>query len=101
MAHIVKQVGKPKRFRNQAGQWVEAKDKIWVKEYSGFIPVTWYDNHSIYETGLTEVGTMPYLCTCGGPAVIIGPDLYTGKSKGLMFICLIHAQTGKHADGSS
>lgn len=103
MPHIVRQVGKPKRFRSWNGRWVTYKEKIFVPEYGKEIPCIPYDNHSIFETGDTKEGTMPYMCTCGSMAVISGWSSYIqgASAQGLMFLCYLHAATGKHADGSS
>lgn len=100
MAHIVRQIGKPKEFTLSDGKKIVAKDKIWIPEYGRFVKTAPYDNASIYETGYTEVGSPPYLCTCGSVAVIIGWDAYKqdASPQGLLFVCLIHAQTGHHAN---
>lgn len=103
MAHIVRQVGKPKRFRTYDGKWVQAKDKIFIPEYRSHVVCAPYDNHTIYETGLTAEGTMPYMCTCGSIAVIVGWDAYKQQAspQGMLFVCLMHTTYGKHADHSS
>lgn len=102
MIRIVRQIGKPRVFKDQNGQWVEAKEKIFIPEWGVDIPTAPYDNHSIYETGLTAPGTLPYMCTCGSNAVIVGFNVYKGQAskQGALFVCHSHASTGKHADGS-
>lgn len=103
MPQIVRQVGKPKRFRTYDGRWIDAKDKIFIPEYNAWIPCAPYDNHTIYETGFTKPGTQPYMCTCGAMAVIVGWNVYKNEAspQGLMFVCHHHATFQKHADGSS
>jgi len=103
MAHIVRQVGKPKEFTLPNGKKIVAKDKIWIPEYRRFVPCSPYDNHTIYETGYTSPGSPPYLCTCGSVAVIVGYDAYKqdASAQGLMFVCLFHAQNGRHTNTSN
>jgi len=69
-----------------------------------------YGVHFIYE----DVSGKPYrwlqMCTCGSSAVCVGYKAYekdasvttTAESTdpGKMFVCFIHATTGRHADGS-
>jgi hypothetical protein len=48
--------------------------KIWIAEYGTFVPWAGYDNHFIFEVPERIQGTS-YLCSCGSPAVIVGPCL--------------------------
>ena len=101
MAHIIRQLGKPKVFTLPNGKKIVAQSKIYIPEYRRFVPCAPYDNASIYETGLTSPGTIPYMCTCGSFAVVVGYDAYKqdASAQGLMFVCWTHAQTGHHANG--
>ena len=70
-----------------------------------------YEVHFIYE----DISGKPFrwiqMCTCGSFAACVGYKGYKGDSSpttladstrpGELFICYIHATTGKHADGSS
>jgi hypothetical protein len=69
-----------------------------------------YGVHFIYE----DVSGKPYrwlqMCTCGSSAVCVGYKAYKKDASvttaaestdpGKMFVCYIHAVTGRHADGS-
>ena len=103
MAHTIQILGRPKHFTLPNGKKITVKEKIWIPEYKRFVPCASYLNHAIYETGLTEPGSPPYLCSCGAIGIIVGYDAYKqdASPSGLMFVCMIHAQYGKHADGTA
>jgi len=98
---IVRQIGKPVTFRLPSGEWITAQDKIYIPEWDYFVPVAWYDNHTIYEVPKNQPGPA-YMCTCGCPAIVVGYDAYKGDAsmQGAMFVCSQHVNTGLHADGS-
>jgi hypothetical protein len=68
-----------------------------------------YDNHFCYRVPNHILG-WGMMCTCGGPAVLVGSNVYFGQSsptkdKGLvpgeLVVCYYHAIDGNHADGST
>lgn len=101
--HIVRQVGTPKNLIDLNGNPVNRVDKIFVPEMNYWVPVAMYDNQTIYDSGSKKKGQSPYLCSCGSIAVIIGSNVYKKDQSpsGALFVCLSHAQTGRHSDGSS
>ena len=70
-----------------------------------------YDNHFIYEDPSGKSQRWLQMCTCGSPAVCVGYKAYAEDSSpttradstdpGEMFVCYIHAVTGRHAEGSA
>jgi hypothetical protein len=69
-----------------------------------------YDNHFLYEDPSGKPHRWHQMCTCGSPAVCVGYKAYErdgsvttsseSSAPGEMFVCYIHATTGRHADGS-
>ena len=69
-----------------------------------------YDNHFIYEDPTGKPHRWHQMCTCGSPAVCVGYKAYErdgsvttsaeSTAPGEMFVCYIHAVTGRHAEGS-
>lgn len=61
-----------------------------------------YDNHFVYRDRTNRIGWKLF-CTCGGAAVVAGYEAYKkdASAQGQMILCLQHANTGRHADGSS
>ena len=88
-AHI-RHYGEPKKATTLKGTVITRQDKLFVVEWGAFVPCAPYDDHFIYAT--SEQDSSAYLCTCGSPAVVIKPE----DPKARMFVCLAHAQTGKH-----
>ena len=73
------------------------------------VKVAPYDNHFIYVVPEKFEG-WGMLCTCGGPAVLVGANVYKsdaspssgeGLISGEMVLCFYHAKDGRHADNSS
>jgi hypothetical protein len=84
------------------------KDKLFVPEYNADVPCAPYDNHFIFlDPHVLKPGDpRKYwfaMCTCGGPSILVGSNAYShlGSSSGMMFVCLVHLNTGKHVDGST
>lgn len=82
---------------------VRRVEKIWIEDYSGFVPCAPYDNHFIFENPDKRKGTYSFLCTCGSNAIVVGSNVYAGNASpaGLMFVCQAHSTHGKHLDKSS
>ena len=70
-----------------------------------------YGVHFIYEDKSGKPYRWVQMCTCGANAVCVGYKAYERDASvttaaesthpGKMFVCYIHAITGKHADGTS
>jgi len=60
-----------------------------------------YDNHFVFKD-MSRIGWTTF-CTCGSAAVVVGYDAYKqdASAQGALLVCLVHTQSGKHADGSS
>jgi len=103
---IIKHYNSPDEGMTQYGQVVKREDKLWF--HGRFIKCSPYDNHFIYDD---KKGPWTPMCSCGAMAGIVGYDAYKqdaspstskeGLIPGEMIICLIHGQTGHHADGSN
>jgi hypothetical protein len=100
---IIKHFGDPGEAVTLDGHKVYRKEKILIPEYGGEVTCAPYDNHFIYEDPTGKRGRWTYMCTCGYGAVITGFEGYKGDAsyQGKMLVCLKHASTGKHADGST
>ena len=87
----------------RSGRKVGRVDGIYVPTHNATIKCAPYDNHFIYELIGNEriIGAPPTMCTCGSMAMVVGHDAYKNDAspQGQMFVCLYHANTGKHADG--
>jgi len=81
------------------GQTVFRRKMIKIKGI-GSVKTAPYDNHFVYYQS-KRIGNVLY-CTCGSPAVVVGYDVYKNNAsqQGAMLVCLHHATTGKHMDGS-
>jgi hypothetical protein len=97
---IVHHIGTQNEATLSNGRKVHRLERIYVKEMRAMIPVASYDNHFIFETKMPHM--VSFMCTCGGPAIIVGNFVYEkdASPEGAMFVCLTHAQTGRHADGA-
>lgn len=87
---VIKHYGEPQEARTLKGKQVTRQDSLFVIEWGAFVPCAPYDDHFIYAS--REVGESAYMCTCGSPAVVAHPH----DPKRRMFVCLAHAQSGKH-----
>ena len=87
---IIRHYGEPKKARTLKGVAIGRQDSLFVAEWGAFVPCAPYDDHFLYATNEQE--SSAYLCTCGAPAVVINPE----DPRTRMFVCLVHAQEGKH-----
>ena len=70
-----------------------------------------YDSHFIYEDPSGKVNRWLQMCSCGSHAVCVGYNVYKkdaspttraeSTAPGEMFVCWVHATTGRHADGAA
>lgn len=112
---IIKRYLSPNSAETLDGHIVKREDRIFLRDPSQWI--RWvacapYDNHFIYKDPEYDNGTLgrsALMCTCGSMAVIAGYNAYRkdaspatdSKNPGELLVCYFHANTGKHADGSS
>jgi len=91
------------------GYKVHRKEKIWIPKWNRFVVCAPYSDHFIYEDKSGKPYRWAHMCTCGAAAIIVGSKAYekdlspttgTGILPGEMFVCQLHSQYGKHADGS-
>lgn len=101
--HIIRHRGMPNKAQLPNGTWVERQDKIYVEEWNRFIPVAPYDDHFLYKVYDVRDKGSDVRCTCGSIAVISGYSSYKddASQQGLLYICHLHASTGKHATGGA
>jgi len=108
---FIKHRGTPNEATLVDGTAVARQDKIWVATQKRFVATAPYDNHFIYLLPQRIPG-WSLMCTCGMGAVIAGFRAYAKDGSpstmqdgstvpGELLVCLAHATTGKHADGSS
>lgn len=81
---------------------VERVDRMYVEHY-GMVTCAPYQEHFIFQQKDTRVIGASLLCTCGSPAVIIGPKQYArtrhqASPQGYMLCCQSEYETGKHAE---
>lgn len=102
--HMIRHRGMPNKAQLPDGTWVERQEGLFVPEKQGFIRCAPYDDHFIYEIPKHVLNFYPgpiYRCTCGSLAIFAGNNGYLldASPQGLMFLCHLHATTGKHATG--
>lgn len=98
---IIKVAGKP-RVAEIRGRKFEYKELIWMQSERGWFRQLDYDNHFIYRQNVMYGSAL--LCTCGGVAALFGYEAYSQYSStnyGRILCCVQHANTGRHADGST
>lgn len=96
---IVRHVGQLNSVMSD-GREFKRQELIYIPNM-GVIKTTPYDNHFVFRDDRRKGWTL--FCTCGYAAVVVGYEAYKkdASDQGAMMVCLMHAQTGKHADGSS
>lgn len=97
---IIRHRGQQNKATLPDGTEVERQDKLFVPEWGRLIPCADYSEHFIYAMPPKIKNAPSYACSCGSPAVIVGPSGYVldTSAQGLMFVCLIHATTGGHSN---
>lgn len=103
--NIIRHRGKMDEGQLPDGTKVYRKDFIFVPEQNGLIRCADYYEHFIYEIPQDKIKVYPgsaYRCTCGSFAVVAGLSGYVldASPQGKIFLCHLHATTGKHAGGS-
>lgn len=105
---VIKHRGTQNDAETLDGYKVKRRERIILKSYAKEFPFgilcASYDNHFIYLDPMAYKikGRWSTMCTCGAPAVIVGYDAYKSdaSNQGVMLVCMIHAQTGRHGEGS-
>lgn len=69
---------------------VRRSEEIFIPEWGAMVKCAPYDDHFIFESPYTAMGSPAHQCTCGSPAVVAPPG-----PQGL-FVCLNHATYGFH-----
>lgn len=110
---IIKYFNSPNEAVTLDGRKVHREDKIYFHQIGRFVKCAPYDNHFLYHDPMfnTTVGRWTPMCTCGAMGWMVGYNAYrqdaspsnggSGLVPGELLVCSIHAQTGKHADGST
>lgn len=104
---IIRHRGQVNKAQLPNGDWVERPEKgFFIPEAGRFIHAAPYEEHFIYEIPKHLANLYPgpiYRCTCGSAAGWVGHSGYVldASAQGLMFVCLTHAQTGKHSNGGT
>ena len=87
------------------GYKVYREDKIFIHAWGRFVICAPYDNHFIYEDKSGKPNRWAHMCTCGSAAIVVGSKAYAKDASptdtGELLVCMLHAQYGSHADGSS
>lgn len=115
--NLIRVAGTPEYVEFEGGLRIynPHKNKLFVpgETFSRYVAVVDYDNHFIGLNPRFEkmAGSNFAYCSCGAPAVIVGYNAYkTGASAssggdgmipGEMIVCMTHAETGHHNDGST
>lgn len=101
---IVHHLNSPNEAVTLSGDVVHREEKIFFLELKRFVMCAPYDNHFVYANPSKKSGMWSPMCSCGSPAVIVGYNAYRQDSSrtdsGELIVCLTHAQTNRHADGS-
>jgi len=110
---VIRHAGDLKSAKTADGIIVKREDKLWMGEEFGWVKCAPYSRHFLFLDPLFEkrIGRWNPCCTCGGMAGIVGANVYAKDASpstsqestmpGAMIVCISHANTGKHADGSS
>lgn len=101
--NIVKHAGMVNTATLDDGTVVYREDKVWIKEYTGFVKCAPTDNHFVFIFPENNPRWKWFsACTCGSPAVILGSTAYghLGSPEGMMIVCHHYVTFGRHADGS-
>ena len=99
---IIRHRGSPNEAETDEGKKVKRQPSIYLQSYDGLFMVAPYLDHFVYQDPSKKIGRWTLMCTCGSPAVIVGYDAYKqdASPQGSMIVCLCHAQTGHHQDGT-
>lgn len=101
VSQVIHQYGRPMKANLPDGTFVERQDSIYVPSYQSVYLCLEYDNHFVYYKD--QYGST-LKCTCGSDAAAFGYDAYKKYCSYMgerVIGCIIHLQTGKHADGST
>jgi hypothetical protein len=106
---IIRQWNSPNQAETMDGHLVEREKHLYFGEpFNRFVLCADYDTHFVYDDPEARKGTIGRwtpVCTCGSAAGVVGYNAYkqdaspsAGMVTGELVVCLIHAQTGLHAN---
>ena len=101
--NIIRYRGQPNKATTRFGLEVMRRQKLWSPLHERLIQCAPYDDHFIFEVPARYKNEPAFQCTCGSVAVVTGMSGYEqdASPQGLMWVCLLHAQTGLHATGGT
>ena len=74
---IIRQHGEPKEAITAFGLKVFREKELFAPEpYNTLVPCLHYSDHFIYEIPQEYKNTLPFMCTCGSMAMVVGPGAY-------------------------
>lgn len=97
---VIRVYGKAKRA-NFMGETIEREEIIFVRSEGGWFRCIDTQDHFVYRRTRGTTGST-LMCTCGSPAGIFGYEAYRrfqSTNIGRIVCCVLHMQTGRHADG--
>jgi hypothetical protein len=103
--NIIHHRGSPNEATTVDGAKIVRKPSLYFETYGFSVPCAPYEAHFTYIDPNPDhkVGRWSPMCTCGSPAGIVGLDAYKldASPQGALVVCLMHAQMGKHSDGTT
>lgn len=99
---IIRHAGDLNHITLEDGKEVSRLPAIFVNQEIGLTNSAPYDNHFLFKHVFGDRGWTLW-CTCGSPAGVVGYEAYKkdASRQGQLLVCLSHAQSGKHLDGSN
>lgn len=115
---VIKHRGEPQSAQLPNGEWVERRESVALPHlhHEGdwmTVKVAPYSDHFVYLVPAFEREIMGNkrkgdrwryfsFCTCGSFGQLVGSKAYSafGSADGMMLVCQVHTNTGRHADGT-
>ena len=74
---IIRQHGEPNKATTHFGLEVFRQKELFAPDpYFTLVPCLHYSDHFIYEIPQMYANTLPFMCTCGSMAIVVGPGAY-------------------------
>ena len=101
--NIIRHRGQPNTATTWFGLEIHRQEKMWSPQHERFVPCANYDDHFLFEVPAKYKNMPAFQCTCGSVAVVVGMSGYIldASAQGLMWVCLVHANSGLHATGGT